>query len=99
GRETVHQERVGSAGHVRNVGRVHPHLGPHPPVTYGGPKAVASDITEEVEDGALLEVVVVGLLLELGQDPIWILERPVGEYHKVFAVEPVRVSALGLDDE
>ena len=43
----------------------------------------------------LLVVVVVRLLLELGQDPVRVLERPVREDHEVLPVELVERTSVG----
>ena len=59
----VDHEMIGRAGDVGDVGRVHPHPGPHAP--FGGRLVLAR---EQAGEGLLLHVEVAALRLQLAQD-------------------------------
>ena len=50
-----------------------------------------------VEYCALLKVVVIGMLLELRQDPMRVLEGPVREHDDVLSIERLRFTFCGID--
>ena len=86
GRDAVHQIRVGVAGHVGEIRRVHPHLAPHLAIRERLLEALRANVPEEVSDRSLMEVVVVRALLQFRKHARRILVRPVREHDDVFAV-------------
>src|SRR3546814_6601956 len=61
----VHQE--GIAADVGDIGRRHAHIAPIHPVRQGGIESLFGGLVEERQQGALVVVVVIRLLLEVGQ--------------------------------
>src|ERR671912_2166691 len=57
------------------------------------------DVAQEVTERALMEVVVVGLLLQLREDAFRIFVRPVGEHDDVLSVVLERLRLERIDDE
>ncbi len=98
-RLSVEQVGIGVAADVGEIGGTHLHLGPHLAVGQGRGPAVGADVVDEVADGALVEVVVVGLLLQLGEDALRLLVRPVAEQHHVVAVVAERFRLAGVDHQ
>ena len=95
----VHQVGVGVAAHVSEIGGAHFHLGPHPAVGYRGGPAHFAHIVDEIAHRALVVVVVVGLLLELGQHPCRVFIRPVAEHDHVVPVIGERLRLFRVDDQ
>ena len=77
----VDKKVVGGTGHIRNVGRVHAHSGPHPPFGCGLVLAC-----QAASQGLLLHVEVSALRLQLSQDCVRMHEAPVGEQDHMLAV-------------
>ena len=96
---TVQQIGVGRAGDIRNVCGVHAHGAPHHPAGQGAVQALGFDVVQEIADGALLKVVVVAHLLELGEHPVRVLEGPVRQNDHVLAVKDHGITVLRLDDD
>ena len=99
GRRAVHQVCVCGARHVGEIGRVHPHLAPHLAVAHRGAQAVGSDVAPEIAHGPLMEVVVVGSLLQLREHALRTFVRPVGEHHDVLAVVRKGLRLQRVDDQ
>ena len=94
GGQPVEEVGVGRAGDVGDVDGAHSHLRPREPILDRRSEAHAAGVLEEVAHRAPLEVVVRRLLLEVVEDLVRILERPVGQHHHVLAVV---LEGLGLD--
>ena len=84
---------IGRAGHIGNVGRVHPHLAPHPAL---GQRLVLA--CQQAGQRLLLLIEIAGLLLLLGEVGMRVREAPVGQHEHMFAVIGDRVGARGIDD-
>ena len=95
----VHEVGVGVAADVGEVGGAHLHFGPHLPIRNCRSPAILAHVVDEVAHGALVEVVVVRLLLELGQDPSGIFISPIRQHHHVIAIITERLRLLGIDDQ
>ncbi len=95
----IHQEGVGGASDIHDVGWAHPHAAPHQPVLGGRRKTLSSHVVNECPDGTLSEVVIVALLLEIRDDGRWILVGPVGQHDDVFAIPPIGLRGGGLEDQ
>ena len=95
----VHQIRVCRPRDVGDVRGVHAHVAPPEPIAQRREEALVPRVPEEVRDGPLLVVVVVGPLLQAGQDPMRILEGPVPEHHHVVPVVLEGFLLGGIDDE
>src|SRR5690606_5110212 len=87
----VDEIRVLPGGNVSQVRGAHTHLPPHGPVF--------ERLAEEIADGALLKVETRAHLLELGEEAVRVLKRPVGEHDDVLAVVGDWVGSLGVNDE
>ena len=98
-RDAVHQEGVGVAGHVRDVAIRHAHLVPHGPAGQEAVPALLADLAECLSHRAFAEVVVVGMLLQLGIDVPRVLVGPVRQQHYVIAVVAERLGFLRFDDD
>ena len=98
-RRAIRQIRVGVARHVREIGRPHPHLAPRLPIGDRAPPSLLADVMHEVANGSLVEVVVVGLLLELREDALRRFVRPIRQHHDVLAVIAKWLGIAGLDEE
>ncbi|MDT4809231.1 hypothetical protein FQZ97_421110 [compost metagenome] len=98
-RLAVHQVGVGIGTDIGEVGGAHLHLGPHLAVGNCGGPALGADVVDEVTDGALVLVVVVRLLLQLGQDARGVLIGPVAQHHHVVAVVAERLGLFRVDHQ
>ncbi|MCY1281560.1 hypothetical protein D9M70_303700 [compost metagenome] len=98
-RLAIEQVGVGGAAHVRKVGGAHLHFRPHLAVGHGSGPAVLADVIDEVGDGALVPVVVVRLLLQLGDHPGRVLVGPVTQHHHVVALVLVGLRLLRVDHD
>ncbi len=98
-RRAVHEIGVGVAGDVGEVGRAHAHLGPHLPLVARGAEARLVDIAPEARRRHPVEVVVMALDLELGEDPHRILVGPFGQVHDIVPVGAPRRPARRIDDD
>ena len=98
-RLSVDQEGVGGTGHVGDVGRTHAHPAPHQPVMNRRAKPVLADVGHKSAERTLVEVVVVGLKLEVAHHGLRITVRPVREHHHVLAVRADRVHSTRGDDD
>jgi hypothetical protein len=96
-RGAVHQIRVGVAGDVGEIGRVHAHLAPRFPIGHCAAKPELADVTKEVTNRTAVKVVVVRLLLQFCEDALRLLVRPVSEHHHVLAVVAEGLRILWLD--
>ena len=99
GRHPVHEIRIRGTIHVGEVGRVHAHFAPHQSITDGRSEPPLPGVTDEVEDRALLPVVVVRLLLQARHDAVRVFEGPIAEEDDVLAVVLVPLRPGRIDDE
>src|SRR5690606_37088669 len=72
---------------------------PHAPLREGGGEALLTRVAEEVEHRALLKIVVVALLLQLGENALRRLEAPVRQQYHVLSVIMHRVGILRIYDD
>ena len=95
----VDQESV--AADVFDVGRVHPHVGPHETVFDQGGRVGAGlvRIAGEGGGGAAVVIVIARVALEVGDHVCRVLVRPVRQLDDVVALVAERVRPLGLDDD
>ena len=99
GRGAVDQVGVGEGSDVGQVGRAHPHPAPCLAVGQCRIPSVAARIAQEVADGALVQVVVVGLDAQFAHDRVRILVAPVGQQDDVIAVRGDRIGVARLDHD
>ncbi len=95
----VHQVGIGRPRHVGQIGAVHPHLAPGDAVGQSRAEPLGPHVTHEVAHRRPVEVVVVRLLLQFGEDAIGVLVRPIGQHHDVVTVVRERLRLDRVDDE
>ena len=95
GAVAVDEVFVGGGGHVRDVGRVHP----HPARTWRALPREAGWALQLVFERELLPVEDARLFLELREQPVRVHEGPVGQQDHMLAVVGDRVGPGGIDDD
>ena len=95
----IEQIGVRSTGHVRDVGRIHPHLGPQRAVRRRGAPTRPGRIAKYIGHGTSVAVVVRTELFKFGQHPSRILEGPVRQHHDALTVVSKWLRRDGVDDE
>ncbi|MNS77525.1 hypothetical protein D3C72_1111070 [compost metagenome] len=98
-RSPVHQVGVGVRVDVGDVAGRHPHPAPHAAVGQRGRPAIATGVAQEVGQGALVVVVVLGELLHAPEQRARVRVGPVGQHDHVLAVMPVRRRLCRVDDQ
>ncbi len=91
---SVHEVGVGRAGHVGDIRRIHPHLGPVQPLLQRKPLA-----RQQIGQRLLLEVEDTWLLLELLQNGMRRREAVVGQHDHMLAIEGNRIGSPRIDDK
>ena len=92
-------DQEGVSGHVREVGRVHPHVAPFHAVLQSGIEPVAVCVPEEVDEGPFPVIVVAGIGLQVGQNAHRVFLGMVREDHNIVAIRANRFAPGGFDDD
>jgi len=90
----IDQKAVGGAGHVRNIGRVHPHLAPVDPFA----ERLVLPLEQPCER-LPLHVIIAARLFEPLQLNMGMNGRPVGQDDHMLAGRLHRINARGVDDD
>ena len=98
-RGAVGQVGVGERADVGQVRGAHAHASPGLAVGQRGLEAVALRIAQEIADGALVQVVVVGLDAQLAQDRMRILVAPVRQQDHMVTIGGDRIRFARFDHD
>ena len=98
-RKPIGEIGVGVRADVAEVGRTHAHFSPHLPVSDGRAQTVLLDVSDEIPERSLMEVVVIRLLLELGFYALRVLVGPIREHDHVVAIVLKWLRILRIDHE
>ena len=92
-------DQRGETLQILDIGRHHAHVTPVAAVPESRTDPLLLRVIEEVEQGALLAVVVVRHHLQIAHDPVTRMRVRIGKLDHVFAVIAVRLPALRFDDD
>ncbi len=95
----VHQVGVGITAYVGQIALAHAHLHPHLALGPGACQALFLEIPHQVFVGALIEIVVVAELLQLGIDHRGVFIGPVRQHDHVVTVIGERFRLDGIHDD